>query len=49
MLLGYLTEKNDDKTQMMVSMLGELYKRADRAESVVLKYYSQSLESEDKE
>lgn len=32
-LLRYLTERNDDKAQMMVSMLGELHKRVDKVES----------------
>ena len=32
MLLGYLTERHDD-TEMLKSMLIELYKRANKAES----------------
>lgn len=31
-LLGYLTERNDD-TQMLKSMLVELYRRANKSES----------------
>lgn len=33
MLLGYLTESNDNTTQMLKKMLFELYRRADKAES----------------
>ena len=44
MLLGYLTERNDgttrkidENTQMLISVLVELYRRADKTESEVEK------------
>ena len=37
MLLGYLTEQNDNTAQILRSMLVELYRRADKAESEGIK------------
>ena len=33
MLLGYLTEQNDNTAQQLINLLAELYKRAEKAES----------------